>query len=59
MGNVLNRETMGFQTKRVHNWCSWILTAIFFVVVIIYAGKLTLEKFVILTNFFFFKKKII
>jgi len=38
MGNVLNRETMGFQTKRVHNWCSWILTAIFFVVVIIYAG---------------------
>jgi len=38
MGNVLNRETMGPNTKKIHNWVSWALTGIFFIVVIAYAG---------------------
>jgi len=38
MGSVLDRETMGPNTKKVHNWVSWGLTAIFFIVVIAYAS---------------------
>jgi len=38
MGNILDRETMGPQTKRVHNWISWTLTALLFIAVLLYAG---------------------
>jgi len=39
MGNVLNRETMGPNTKKIHNWASWILTGIVFITVIAYASS--------------------
>jgi len=38
MGNILDKETMGPQTRRIHNWIYWGLTIIFFIVIIVYAG---------------------